>query len=319
MVSADFATPAYSARAPQYAQRVWAEIGNSALTLVMFALVDLGLYWAHEAGHTQLYNRVSDHGWWYLAGSIGLMLLLHDAWFYWTHRLMHHPFLFRHVHKVHHQSVDPSPFAAFSFHPLEALIEAGIYVLFAFLFPVHLLALYGWQLIQMVLNVIGHLGYELYPPSFTTHWLFRWKTPSTHHNMHHARFKGNYGLYFTWWDRWLNTEFADYQETYRQLHKRIANGSLLVLLLVGSPALAQPQVAGTWLTEDTQGHVYLEVKNDRITGQLVWLSKPTDATGNPFTDTNNPTPALRQRPLLNLPLLTGFRASKGTVAGRTNV
>jgi sterol desaturase/sphingolipid hydroxylase (fatty acid hydroxylase superfamily) len=151
------------------------------------------------------------------------MTLLHDAWFFFTHRLMHHPKLFKHVHSVHHRSTDPSPFAAFSFHPLEAIIEASVYVVFAFLFPVHLLALLGWQLLQMVLNVIGHLGYEIYPKGFNTHWLFRWKTPSTHHNMHHAKFNGNYGLYFTWWDKLFKTEFKDYNETYEKLQERISS------------------------------------------------------------------------------------------------
>ena len=79
----------------------------------------------------------------------------------------------------------------------------------------------GWQLIQMILNVIGHLGYEIYPKGFNTHWLFRWKTPSTHHNMHHMKFNGNYGLYFTWWDRIFKTEFKDYNETYEKVQTRI--------------------------------------------------------------------------------------------------
>jgi lathosterol oxidase len=64
--------------------------------------------------------------------SLALMLLLHDAWFYWTHRLMHHPKIFRHVHLVHHRSINPSPWAAYSFHPIEAVIEAGIYLLIVF-------------------------------------------------------------------------------------------------------------------------------------------------------------------------------------------
>ncbi|HEY0057267.1 MAG TPA: sterol desaturase family protein [Pedobacter sp.] len=197
------------------------ELRNSAMSILIFTLIDIGLYVAQRYGYTQLYNDINQFGWAYFAFSILLMMLLHDAWFFFTHRLMHHPKLYKHIHSVHHQSIDPSPFAAFSFHPLEALIEGSVYVVFAFLFPVHLMALLGWQLLQMVLNVIGHLGYEIYPRGFNTHWLFRWKTPSTHHNMHHAKFNGNYGLYFTWWDKFFKTEFTDYNQTYEKLQDRI--------------------------------------------------------------------------------------------------
>ena len=56
------------------------------------------------------------------------MILLHDTYFYWAHRAMHHPKIYRHVHLVHHLSQNPSPWAAFAFHPFEAVIEAGIVV-----------------------------------------------------------------------------------------------------------------------------------------------------------------------------------------------
>jgi sterol desaturase/sphingolipid hydroxylase (fatty acid hydroxylase superfamily) len=199
------------------------ELKHSASTLLIFAVVDVSIYAAYAAGYTRLYTDVDEYGWGYFAFSVVLMILLHDAWFYFTHRyVMHHPRLFNLIHSVHHRSVDPSPFAAFSFHPLEALIETGVYVVFAFLFPVNLWALYVWQVFQMAFNVIGHLGYEIYPRGFNTHRLFKWKTPSLHHNLHHSHFSGNYGLYFTWWDRIFRTEFKDYHDRYERLQDRIS-------------------------------------------------------------------------------------------------
>ena len=227
-----FLKPKYQNRRIQEKQRstpsiIRQEIKNSIITILIFAIIDVALYVAQLNGYTQIYDNVNEYGWGYFVFSILLMILLHDAWFFFTHRLMHHPKLFKYIHKVHHQSTDPSPFAAFSFHPLEAVVEAGAYIIFSFLFPVHLFALLGWQLIQMTLNVIGHLGYEIYPKGFNTHWLFRWKTPSTHHNMHHSNFNGNYGLYFTWWDKIFKTEFKDYNETYEKLQNRIANKKVI--------------------------------------------------------------------------------------------
>lgn len=197
------------------------ELFFSATTLLIFCCIDVGIFVAAKNGWTKIYIDSTGYAWWYWGLSVGLMLLLHDAYFYWAHRLMHHPVLYKYVHKVHHESIDPSPFAAFSFHPLEALVEAGFYVLFIFLIPIHLGAIILWQIIQQGLNVIGHMGYEIYPRGFTKHWFFGWKTASTHHNMHHAKFEGNYGLYFTWWDKWFGTEFEDYNQTYDAVQERI--------------------------------------------------------------------------------------------------
>ena len=202
------------------------EIRNSIFSLIIFTLVDILIYAAQLKGYTKIYNHVDAYGWPYLVLSVVIIMFLHDAWFYWVHRLMHHPLLYKHVHRVHHQSTDPSPFAAFSFHPFEALLEAGVYVVFAFLLPVHMAALWAWQLLQLTLNVIAHLGYEIYPRGFNTHWLLKFKTPSTHHNMHHEKFKGNYGLYFTWWDKLFKTEFEDYNEVYDQIQDRIENSEV---------------------------------------------------------------------------------------------
>ena len=105
-----------------------------------------------------IYDQINEYPIYWIFVSYFLAILFHDTWFYWTHRLMHHPKLYKYVHKVHHQSTDPSPFAAFSFHPLEALVEAGAYIIFSFLFPVHLMALIGGQLLQMLLNVIAQLS-----------------------------------------------------------------------------------------------------------------------------------------------------------------
>ena len=191
------------------------------VSLFIFTVIDALIYLAQLKGYTKLYTNVDQYGWPYLVCSVLIIIFLHDALFYFLHRFMHHPKIYNYVHKVHHQSTDPSPFAAFSFHPLEALCEASIYVIFAFLLPVHMAALWAWQIIQVTLNVIAHLGYEIYPENFNRHWLFKFKTPSTHHNMHHAKVHGNYGLYFTWLDKLFKTEFKDYNQTYDAIQERV--------------------------------------------------------------------------------------------------
>lgn len=285
------------------------EIKYSISTLLVFTIIDVALYVAQSNGYTQIYDNVGDFGWAYFVFSIVVMILLHDTWFYWTHRLMHHPKLFKYIHKVHHQSTDPSPFAAFSFHPLEAMVEAGAYIIFSFLFPVHLMALLGWQLLQMILNVIGHLGYEIYPKGFNTHWLYKFKTPSTHHNLHHSKFNGNYGLYFTWWDKWCQTEFKDYNTVYEKLQERISKKAVALFLICSlsvSSAFAQNQIVGKWLSEDKEGTTEIYEQNGKYFGKISWLKKPNDKNGIPFTDTENPDKSKRTQPLLGLVILTNF-------------
>jgi sterol desaturase/sphingolipid hydroxylase (fatty acid hydroxylase superfamily) len=134
---------------------------------------------------------------------------------------MHHPSIYRWVHKVHHLSTNPSPWAAMAFHPIEAVIEAGIIVVVVLMFPVHPLAIGIFLLFMMVYNVYGHLGYELYPAGFAHSKIGRWINTSVNHNQHHQHFKGNYGLYFLFWDRLMGTIRPDYEERFEELrHKK---------------------------------------------------------------------------------------------------
>lgn len=163
------------------------------------------------------YKHISDYGWAYFFFSVIAMIFIHDTYFYWTHRAMHHPKVFKYFHKVHHLSKNPSPWAAFSFHPLEAVIEFSIILIFIFGFPTHKLAVLAFLFFMTIENVLGHVGFELYPKGANKHWLGKWFNTSTNHNMHHEYFKGNYGLYFTFWDRIMGTTHPKYDERFEQV------------------------------------------------------------------------------------------------------
>lgn len=74
----------------------------------------------------------------YLAATVVALDLLHDTWFYWTHRLLHWPPLYSRVHALHHRSSVPTAFTGYSFHPAEAALVFANEVLVCFLFPIHL-------------------------------------------------------------------------------------------------------------------------------------------------------------------------------------
>jgi sterol desaturase/sphingolipid hydroxylase (fatty acid hydroxylase superfamily) len=199
------------------------EIGFSILTIFIMAFIPSFILGVPAiAKHTTFYTDIGQYGWLYFILAFPLMAFLHDTYFYWLHRLMHHPRLFRLVHLVHHQSTNPSPFAAYAFHPFEAIVEAGIFIVFLFTLPVHFYHLFFFFLFMIIYNVYGHLGWELYPKGFSRHWLGKWINTSVNHNLHHQYFKGNYGLYFLFWDRVMGTIRPDYDEKFEAAKNRQA-------------------------------------------------------------------------------------------------
>jgi sterol desaturase/sphingolipid hydroxylase (fatty acid hydroxylase superfamily) len=194
------------------------EIGYSIITIAIFATVPILLIKNQAVVvHTTYYRNINDYGWVYFFAAFPIMLLIHDTYFYWAHRLMHQKKLFPIMHLVHHHSTNPSPWAAYAFHPLEAIVEAGIFAVFLFTIPVHPLHFYIFFFLMIVYNVYGHLGYELYPAGFSRHWLGKWINTSVSHNQHHQFFKGNYGLYFTIWDRMMGTLRPDYETRFEEM------------------------------------------------------------------------------------------------------
>lgn len=106
----------------------------SLITILIFATM-AALVFTVLRDFTNLFNPWDKYGRVYYFLTFPLMLFIHDAYFYWMHRLMHQPKLFRYIHRVHHLSTNPSPWTAYAFHPLEAIIEAGIIPVIAFTLP----------------------------------------------------------------------------------------------------------------------------------------------------------------------------------------
>jgi Delta7-sterol 5-desaturase len=190
------------------------EVLHSLRSMVIFGLVTGVISYLGYSGYTQLYGKVAKYGWWWFFASLPVMVLIHDTYFYWTHRLMHHRRLYRWFHKTHHLSTSPTPWAAYAFSPLEALVQAGVGPLIVFSIPVHPTAFSLFMLWQIFFNVLGHCGHEIWPRWFLRTpmgWLLN--TP-THHALHHEKFQGNFGLYFNLWDRLLGTNHALYAQRF---------------------------------------------------------------------------------------------------------
>ncbi len=111
---------------PQSAE-VRREVVYSLVSLAIFSGVGVVTAMLFQAGWIKLYLDIDRYGWSYLWLSVVALIFIHDTWFYWTHRLMHTRRLFPLVHRVHHLSHNPTPWAAFAFHPTEAVIQAIVF------------------------------------------------------------------------------------------------------------------------------------------------------------------------------------------------
>jgi Delta7-sterol 5-desaturase len=190
------------------------EVIHSTLSTVVFAVIAYIVIYTPIRQYTRIYPHLSDHSQWWFWTSVVLGLVIHDTYFYWMHRLLHHKWLFRHVHALHHRSTNPSPWAAYSFHFAEAWIEGAVLLVIALLLPIHPIALLYFTVSAFVINVYGHLGYEIIPLFLRKTVIFEIVNTSVHHNLHHSKCKGNYGLYFRIWDRLMGTEHPKYIEEF---------------------------------------------------------------------------------------------------------
>lgn len=192
------------------------EVQWSIVTASIFALAGsvTALLW--QKGYTKLYLRVEDYPLWWMPLGLVAAMLLHETYYYWLHRWMHRPAIFRIVHKVHHESNITSPWTAFSFHPLEGLLQAIFLPALLVLMPMHLYILLAQLTIMTFSSVINHLDIEIYPRNFHRHRLGRWLIGASHHALHHKQFRYNYGLYFTFWDKWKRTESPLYPKLFEE-------------------------------------------------------------------------------------------------------
>jgi sterol desaturase/sphingolipid hydroxylase (fatty acid hydroxylase superfamily) len=203
-------TPRSSNRA-----QVLHEVAYSLSTLAVGTLGVVIVGWLSAHGHAHLSSNLAD----FSPGQIALtfvgLLLLNDLWFYGFHRLLHTPWAFKHVHSVHHRSVEVTPFSSYSFHPVEGfLLGAWIYPV-AVLVPIWLPMLAALQGLGLANNVMSHLGYELFPKGLLRVPGLRWVNSATFHSMHHTRVNGNYGLMLRVWDHALGTAVPGYDEVFR--------------------------------------------------------------------------------------------------------
>jgi lathosterol oxidase len=190
------------------------DIRLSVFSAGVFALASALILTGYNHDATLLYSSCQQYGLVYLGLSYCLVLLVQDTWFYFTHRLFHHPSFFRWFHQGHHRSRQPTPWTSFAFDPLEAVVQSLFLIVIVFVIPLHFVTVIAVLTTMTVWAVLNHLSVDRLPGSFPHHWLGKWFIGPAHHSLHHKKYNFHYGLYFTFWDKLLGTQDPNFEQTF---------------------------------------------------------------------------------------------------------
>ncbi|CAL1526800.1 unnamed protein product [Lymnaea stagnalis] len=110
--------------------------------------------------------------------------LIEEICFYYSHRLLHHPRLYRFIHKRHHEWTAPISIVSIYAHPLEHIVSNMLpSALGPILMGSHLATAWMFWALVLLSTTVAHCGYHLpFLPS-----------PEAH-DYHHLKFNQNFGV-----------------------------------------------------------------------------------------------------------------------------
>ncbi|KAI9810968.1 MAG: c-5 sterol desaturase [Pycnora praestabilis] len=180
---------------PKYIKnQIRQEIRQTMEALPVMAIFTVPFFVAEVRGYAKLYDS-SAHGpgWWYNYLQFPFFIAFTDFCIYWIHRGLHHPMVYRRLHKPHHKWIMPTPYASHAFHPLDGYSQSVPYHVFPFLFPLQKFAYIVLFIFIQIWTVMIHDGeYVANSPIING---------AACHTMHHLYFNYNYGQFTTLWDR----------------------------------------------------------------------------------------------------------------------
>ena len=156
------------------------------------------LLWAYANGIAPMIN-FNEHP----IGFVALFFLIpfvHEVGFYFCHRALHWPPLYKIAHKVHHQNINPGPWSGISMHPLEHLMYFAI-ILLIFIFPTHPIHMINLASRLGLLAVVGHTGFDHIVVGKKTIV----NTSYYAHYLHHKYFEVNYADGMVPLDKWFGS------------------------------------------------------------------------------------------------------------------
>ncbi|KAJ5167771.1 uncharacterized protein N7482_003365 [Penicillium canariense] len=116
------------------------------------------------------------------ARDFAICLLLREAMFYYSHRLLHVPYFYRRIHKTHHKFTAPIALAAQFAHPLEQIFANALPIsLPPQLLQSHILTFWVFLTWELLNTATVHSGYDFF------------RNQAKKHDLHHEKFNLNYG------------------------------------------------------------------------------------------------------------------------------
>ena len=134
-----------------------------------------------------------------------LLFIAMDFLMFVFHYLIHKTFLYKIVHQLHHQAINPKPIDLFILHPLETISFGSLWLILLGLWSFNIYAIIIYLVINVIFGLIGHLGIEPLSHKVRNLPLIKYLGTSSFHHNHHLKEEYNFGFYTSIWDRLFGT------------------------------------------------------------------------------------------------------------------
>ena len=185
-------------------------LGSGVLQVTVFQVL---VMWLMANGYVPTVSLTSNP----ILFIVGLVLL--PIWsafhFYWVHRLLHVPFLYKRVHALHHRNVNIGPWSGLSMHPVEHLLYLSSLLIHCVI-PSHPIHIFFHVIYLAPGAAMTHTGYE----DLLIKDKRKLALGTFYHQLHHRYYECNYGNQEMPWDRWFGTFHDGSDESTKQTRSR---------------------------------------------------------------------------------------------------
>ncbi len=154
----------------------------------IWTAVEVVMLWCYANGiHAFGWLDWQDN-WLWLVVLCFLAPAIHEIHFFCIHRLIHTPKLYKWIHSVHHNSINPSPWSSLSMHPVEHALYFGEIVWHLIIPSNPIVMMFNSHMVGYG-AINGHIGFDKLE-------LTDERTLDSHahaHYLHHKYFEVNYG------------------------------------------------------------------------------------------------------------------------------
>ena len=171
------------------------------------------MFWAMANGYVPVLIP-SEHPIWF-----AVLFLLTPIWisfhFYWVHRFLHWPPLYRLAHALHHRNTNVGPWSGLSMHPIEHLLYFSS-ILIHWVVAAHPIHILFHMQSQALTASTSHTGYEC----LLVNDKKQVALGTFHHQMHHRYFECNYGNLEMPLDKWFGSHHDGTDDAHVKMIKR---------------------------------------------------------------------------------------------------